>query len=289
MKVLLTGAAGRLGSATLRHFHEASVDVRATDIRASAKAPARIQVTNLLEPENCYSLMEGVDVVVHLANHPHPDMGTAQKVFSENTAMNVNILQAAKEMGVQKIVFASSVQAFMGNRRLRDADAPSVAQYLPVDGRHPATPANPYALSKSTTEQMLKYFVRFHGLRSAVAVRFPFLMPSELLPIRARQMSTPPSIFPGTVLDEMFTWLSMDDAARLLLATLRADLPGYRCYMPASPAPRINMTIREIIEKFLRNVPLRKPIEQIDALWDISAITADTAWKPIDNFWDVKS
>lgn len=288
MKVLLTGAAGRLGSATLRHLREASVDVRATDIRTSAKAPVRIQVANLLEAENCYGLMEDVDVVVHLANHPHPDLGTAQKIFRENTAMNINVLQAAREMGVRKVIFASSVQAFMGDRRFRGTDSPTVVQYLPVDGRHPATPANPYALSKSTTEHMLEYFVRFQGVQSAVAVRFPMLMPPEVMATRASQMTTPPYMFPGTMLDELFTWLSMDDAARLLLAILRADLPGYRCYMPASPAPRINMSIREIIETFFKDVPRRKPIEQIDALWDISAITADTAWKPIDNFWDMK-
>lgn len=288
MKVLLTGAAGGLGSATLRHFHGAGLDVHATDIRANFKAPVSIQVANLLLPESCYKLLEDVKVLVHLANHPHPESGTAQMVFTENTTMNMNIIQAAREMGVRKIVFASSVQAFMGDRRMRNADAPTAAQYLPVDGQHPATPANPYALSKSTTEQVLQYFVRYHGLQSAVAVRFPMLMRSEWMAGHAKRMTTPPTVHPGTMLDEMFTWLSTDDAARLLLAIVKADVPGYRCYMPASPLPRINMSIREIIGRFFKNVPLRKPIEQIDGLWDISAITADTAWKPIDNFWDMK-
>jgi nucleoside-diphosphate-sugar epimerase len=288
MKVLLTGAAGGLGSATLRHFHGAGLDVRATDVRASFKAPVRIQVANLLQPESCYTLLEDVQVLVHLANHPNPDHGTAQQIFGENVTMNMNILQAAKEMGVKKIVFASSVQAFMGDRRARNADAPTAVRYLPVDGLHPVTPANPYALSKSTTENMLEYFVRFHGIQSAVAVRFPLLMRSEWMPGRAKMMTTPPTVAPGTMLDELFTWLSVEDAARLLLAIVKAELPGYRCYMPAAPTPRINMSIREIIEKYFKNVPLRRPIEQIDALWDISGITAETAWKPIDNFWEMK-
>ena len=288
MKVLLTGAAGRLGSITLCHLHGAGLDVCATDIRANAKAPVRIQVANLLQPENCYALMQDVEVVVHLANHPSPEFGTAQKVFGENTTMNMNVLQAAKEMGVRKIVFASSVQAFMGDRRFHTPDAPTAVQYLPVDGRHPVTPANPYGLSKSMTEDMLRYFVRFQGIQSAVAVRFPFLRRSEWMSNRPKGMATPISIFPYTTLDELFTWLSMEDAGRLLLAIVKADLPGYRCYMPASPAPRISMTIREIIEKFFKDVPLRRPIEQIDGLWDISGITADTGWKPIDTLWEIK-
>ena len=285
MKVLLTGAAGRLGSTALRLFHEASLDVRATDIRATAKVPVRIQVTNLLEPENCYALMEDIQVVVHLANHPSPDCGTAQKVFGENATMNMNVLQAAREMGVQKVIFASSVHAYKGARRFRDGDAaPTSVQYLPLDGNHPAAPTNPYGLSKAATEDMLRYFVRIGGIPSAVAVRFPMLSHPDWLTRHAKTAMSPPTIEGSTSLDEAFTWLSQNDAARLLLAIARANLPGYRCYMPASPIPHVNLTHREIIERFFLSVPLRRPIEQIDALWDISGITADTGWKPMDDF-----
>lgn len=289
MKVLLTGAAGGLGSTTLHHLHEASVDVRATDIRANARAQVRIQVANLLQPENCYALMEDVEAVIHLANLPGPDHGTAQKVFGENITMNMNVLQAAREMGVRKVIFASSVQAYMGNRHFRDADAaPTSVRYLPLDGHHPATPGNPYALSKSMTEDMLRYFVKFQGIHSAVAVRFPRLGSLEWMARGLRAATTPPTIDPYTQLDCAFTWLTHSDAARLLLAIVRTELPGYRCYMPASPTPAINMSPREIIERFFRGVPLQKPIEQIDALWDISAITADTGWKPMDDLRDTR-
>ena len=289
MKVLLTGAAGRLGSTTLCHFHEASVDVRATDIRASVTAPVRIQVANLLQPETCYALMEDVEVVVHLANHPGLGGKTAQKVYSDNTTMNMNILQAASEMGIRKVIFASSVQAFMGNRHFSDGDtAPTSVQYLPLDGAHPASPSNAYGLTKAATEEMLRYFVKFQSLQSGVAVRFPMLGNLDWLARHFKSEATPPAIDPYTYLDEAFTWLSQIDAARLLLAIAKADLPGYRCYMPASPVPAINMSPRQIIERFFRDVPLRRPIEQIDALWDISAITAQTGWKPIDNFRDIK-
>ena len=136
MKVLITGAAGRLGSETCRQFHELGIDFRGADRRADPNLPFHIELADIRSRDACGPLVAGCDAAVHLANYANASAGIAQDVFNENCAMNMNIFQSALEAGVKKIVFPSSIQAITGVRPLRDdgAQKPSDLPYLPLDG-----------------------------------------------------------------------------------------------------------------------------------------------------------
>jgi nucleoside-diphosphate-sugar epimerase len=283
MNVLVTGAAGHLGSHTCQALQAAGIKFRATDACTSRSLPFKVVVANLLDRENCYSLIEGCDVVVHLGNHPNEQAADAQRIFSENCAMNVNIFQASMELGVRKIVFASSIQA-MAQRRYGECETvASRLPYLPADGDIPGRPGNHYSVSKIAAEQFLRYMVDYQHLTSAVAIRFPGMLQSDWY-VHVRQHTDPTRIWKNANVDEAFTWLSFPDAGRLLAAVLKAELPGYRCYLPAHPSPLIDMLPQAIIARFFKGVPLKKPLDQIASLVDISRITADTGWVPQDDF-----
>jgi nucleoside-diphosphate-sugar epimerase len=279
MKVLVTGAAGKLGAATCRVLIDAGIEVVATDRRADASLPFHIRVADLLNREICYELADGVDAVVQLGNHPHQHAGDAQRVFGENCAMNMNVFEAAYDRGVRKIVFASSIQAMTGERPFRDGEfAPSSLPYLPLDGDVPANPGNHYAASKAAAEMLLQYFARYRQI-SAVAIRFPMLWKSETFSTYRHPMEIARN---SGNLDEAFSLLSLTDAGRLVLAILNATLPGYRVYLPAARLPWIKAPFAEIIERFYEGVTLRKEKAEIDSLIDISQITRDTGWVPRD-------
>ena len=284
MKLLLTGAAGKLGSATYKELLNAGFDVRATDAMRRQDSPGKIAVGDLTNREFCYNILDDVEVVVHVANLPNQNAGTPQKVFNDNVTMNMNVFQAALESGVKKIVYASSVQAASGARTAVSAQQKSDVPYLPLDGEILQNPGNAYALSKCVGEQQLQYFTRYQKLASAVALRFPALAHPNWF-AHWKNRATPLQVDPYTLLDEAFTWLSVHDAAMLLVAVVKADLPGYRVYFPVHPTMRVKVSVREIIEKYFAGTPLKKPIEQMDSMADISRITAETGWTPMDNFW----
>lgn len=284
MNVLVTGAAGNLGSHTCQALQAAGIQFRATDVRGNRSLPFKVVIANLLNREVCYSLIEGCDVVVHLGNHPNEQSTDAQHVFSENCAMNVNVFQAAIELGVRKIVFASSIQVMAGRRRFGDYETvPSRLAYLPADGDVPGRPGNHYSLSKTAAEQFLRYMVDYEHVASAIAIRFPGMVRPEWYS-HIRQHTDPNQIWKNVNVDEAFAWLSFPDAGRLMAAVLKAELPGYRCYFPAHPSPQIDMTPQAMIDRFYKNVPLRKPLDEIACLVDISRITAETGWVPQDDF-----
>lgn len=279
MKVLLTGAAGRLGSNVYRQLVASGLDVRATDAHYAANLPGPLDMANLLDPLVCYRLLDGVEAVVHLANHPSYHGRDGQRIFNENVSMNMNVFEAARQVGVKRIVFASSIQAMSGYRPMPVDQAlpPSALPYLPLDGEVPANPGNPYALSKQASEVMLRYYAQQAGI-SCVALRFPHLATDDVRDFITSRSSD--MVRPGHNLDEAFTVLRHTDAARLIDAILRTDLPGFRIYFPTDPAPTMNLPVADIIRRYFGNVPLRQPLDQIKSIVDISRIERETGWRP---------
>lgn len=270
MRVAVTGGCGRLGELTCRKLAAAGHDVLAVDTVYRRDLPCPIAVTDLLAAAACYDALAGVEAVVHLANHANRRHGTAQRVYSENTVMNVNVFQAACELGVKKVLFASSVQVMGG-----DADpslphaAPSPA--LPFDGTEAADPENAYGLSKAAGEQMLAYYARRYGLE-AVALRFPFLLFDEGRPFFDSMMARRSTI----------AWLLLpaEDGARLIAACLSAVLPGFRSYLPAVQENLFQLSPRDCIKNHYPEFPLKMPLEEISCLVDMSRITRETGWAP---------
>ena len=109
-RVLVTGAAGRLGRAVAQRAHREGFDVFATDIEAVADVPYRFEQADLLDHRAVLDLLEDVDVLFHIGNHAGIGRRARQTVFNENVAMNENMFQGAAERGVGRIVFASTLQ-----------------------------------------------------------------------------------------------------------------------------------------------------------------------------------
>ena len=155
MKVLVTGAAGNLGSVVCRVLVARGHEVRAADQRHRAGLPVRIDYADVRDELSVYRLVDGMDAVVHLANHPHPASGpTPAALLTENVAMNTNVFTAALELGVSRIVFSSTVQVMCTFSWPREPRTTFPLPYLPLDGHcPPSTLTNPYALSKYFAEE----------------------------------------------------------------------------------------------------------------------------------------
>ncbi len=96
MRVLVTGAAGFLGTAVCRQLKNNGHEVYGVDLHHSA---SRDLVTTLTDLRNCkavYAVVKECEAVVHLANSTHEANGSRpQQMYADNTAMNANVFQAA--------------------------------------------------------------------------------------------------------------------------------------------------------------------------------------------------
>lgn len=277
VRVLVTGAAGKLGSATCEALVARGIDVRATDRRYRRGLPVRLEVGDLGEEGFVYRMVEGVDAVVHLGNHPNPFAGPSpQRLLAENMAMNANVFYAAEDAGVGQLVFSSSIQVFLhseGGMR----EPPYFVPYLPLDGAAPRNPGpNAYAMSKEFGERMLEELTSERPTLGATAVRFPMLVTEHWLQ-HVRRGVMPPW---GLNYPDVLTYLDLRDAGAFVAAVLAHPRTGYRQYFPAQTWRLRGLSPADIVRRWYPDAPLRRPLEALEALVDLSAISAELGWRP---------
>jgi nucleoside-diphosphate-sugar epimerase len=274
-RVLVTGAAGRLGSTVVRHLRRAGFDITATDITANdtvtpSNVDERFVVADLLDHRIVTELLDGIEVLLHVGNHPGIGRRPPQQVFNENVSMNENVFQGAAEQGVSKIVFCSTLQLIGSHPDQRTVVDDSAAPGYPLDEDTVPDPSNVYALSKTVSEVMLRYYARRCGI-DCIALRFPLLHHGE-----GRFRVVPGEQRPSDVL-EGFTGLTYDDAADLMVRVIGTELPGYRVYVPATAhRHRFDSTADLIAAHY----PGLSP--DLDDLVDLSTIVRETGWRPAD-------
>src|SRR6185312_13012772 len=142
MRVAVTGAAGRLGSATtaalLAHDHE----VTAIDQTPIVIQGVRRIRADLRDLGQTYGALAGAEVVIHLAAIAAPVGLPPEVVYSTNVLSTFNVFEAAATLGIRRVVSASSVSAlgFPWQHRW------SEPHYLPIDEAHPLLPQDCYGL-----------------------------------------------------------------------------------------------------------------------------------------------
>lgn len=276
--VLVTGATGRLGTRTCQVLAKHGFEVRATDQKQPADFPFAAELGDLKDEFFVHRMVRGAFAVVHLGNHPNQFAGPSpQRILSENTQMNANVFQASVQQGVERIVFASSVQAFLYTDFER-RPATYRLPYLPLDGRPPCAPGpNTYGQSKEFAERMLQHLCAAHPKLSATSLRFPMLVGEHLINRFESLRTFAPHWFNFS---ECLSHLTLDDAGELIAAVVKREAPGYYQYFPALPMQLRGWSNAKLIREFYPDTRLERPADDIAELIDISEITRDTGWRP---------
>jgi nucleoside-diphosphate-sugar epimerase len=277
MKVLVTGATGRLGPVVCKGLLERGHDVLATDRRFAAELGVPLELADLRDAQAVVALLQGREAVVHLGNIPSLSRGpSAQVVLGDNVTMNANVFRAALDAGARRIVFASSLQAMIRLDEGRAPDAPYTIPYFPLDGDAPANPGhNFYGLSKEFGERMLRVMSEHHPELICTSLRFPLLAGESF-----RKRVKVPLAQSGLNFCEALAYLDFVDAAKLVGLVLERQQPGYHQYFPAQALALVGYSAASTLAEFFPLTPLRRPREQITALIDGSALERDFGFRP---------
>jgi UDP-glucose 4-epimerase len=230
-RVLVTGGAGFIGS----HLVDAlaargdevlvvdnlSVGSRANLRQHDAGGRVELHVADVLDGERMTRLLEGVEVVFHLATQcVRLSLFDPEIVHKVNTEGTLRMLMAALAARVTRFVYVSSSEAF------------GSAQTVPMSEDHPFDPTTIYGASKLAGEHYTTAFHRTHGLDTAIVRPFNTYGPrehfegayGEVIPkFVVRVMNGKrPIIFGDGQQTRDFTFVG-DTVAGLLLA---ADAPG---------------------------------------------------------------
>ena len=165
---LVTGGAGFIGSHLTEELVRRGHHVRVADSLVTGKRSNldHIPGVELLEGDLAdlafaRKSVDGCDFVLHQAAIPSVPR-SVQDPITSNTAnidATLNVLVAARDAGVKRLVFAASSSAY--------GDTAT----LPKHERMPTGPLSPYALQKVVGEQYLQMFTRLYGLET-VSIRY---------------------------------------------------------------------------------------------------------------------
>jgi nucleoside-diphosphate-sugar epimerase len=168
-KYLITGVAGFIGSSLARALMQLGHEVRGLDNFATGNRANIAEImdqidfrqADLLELNDMRKACEGVDFVLHQAAIPSvpksiADPHTSNRVNVDGT---VNVLIAARDARVKRVVYAASSSAY--------GDQPTLPKYEAMT----PDPISPYAVAKYSGELYMQSFYRCYGLET-VSLRY---------------------------------------------------------------------------------------------------------------------
>jgi UDP-glucose 4-epimerase len=175
--LLITGIAGFIGSNLARSALDHGYEVRGLDNFSSGTeanlAPFRHQIAlfhaNLSETSTLRRACDGADCVLHhaaIASVPK-SMSDPMKNHESNATGTLNLLLAARDSGVSRVIFASSSSVY-GNQEL-----------LPIHETQPLDPLSPYAVSKLTGELYMQILSRFFRVETVCFRYFNVFGPNQ--------------------------------------------------------------------------------------------------------------
>ena len=176
MKVLVTGAYGRCGTAIIDHLHDHQTYdftyLNRSD-RPEDHPYGRYETVlgDVSDFDTVCSAMEGHDAVVHLAAYPFTD-GSWTDVHDPNITGMYNTLEAAREAAIEHFIFASTNHVVGMYEKTLQPELYENRAGVVVDHRSPVRPDSFYGASKAFGEFLGRYYIeefsypeRFYALR----------------------------------------------------------------------------------------------------------------------------
>jgi nucleoside-diphosphate-sugar epimerase len=280
MKVLVTGAHGKVGRALVPALMLRGHEVRATDLTRPVwdrvedprQATDYVQA-DLTDAGACYSLTQGCDAVVHTAAIPQPIHNPPHVVFGNNLMATFNLLEAAIASGVRRFVNFSSetVPGFIF------ADRPFEPVYLPIDEEHPIRPQDSYATAKWFGELLMERAPERADI-ATISIR-----PCWVQDVGSYERNCGPIVRDPSVLVENFcSYIDVYDLCDATVLAVESDLSDHEVLYVASPDTIGGHPLEEIVRRYhgAKKVEIR-PLERPDA----SAIDSSRArrllgWEP---------
>lgn len=234
--VLLTGAAGGVGTLMRPRLPEYGYELRLFDAAPVPDAPEAI-TADLLDEEALRAAVRGVDAIVHLAGISVE--APFDRILEANIRGTHRLYEAARAEGVRRVVFASS------NHTVGFVPTADGSPDRPLPVETPVRPDTYYGVSKVFGESLASLYADKYSVET-VSIRIGSCFPE---PANARMLAT---------------WLSPDDCARLLHAAITAPDVGHtivyglsantRGWWDLGPARALGYEPRDDAEAFAEKV-----------------------------------
>ena len=296
---LVTGAAGFIGSSIAEALLDRGDTVRGLDNLSTGKIenvqPLIAKGLEFIEgdirnPEDCVRACQGVEIVFHQAALPSVPKSVIDPVGSHRSNIDgtLNILMAARDAKVRRVVYAGSSSAY--------GDTPTLPKH---EGMKPS-PISPYAVQKLCGELYMQSFTQVYGLETVTIRYFNVFGPrqdptspySGVLAKFTTQMlegNTAPTIYGDGLQSRDFTYISNVVNGNLLAAAAPAEKVSGKVFNVATAE---QISLNQAAEELRKITGYSGPIHYAEdragdvkhSLADISAAKQAFGYEPTVSF-----
>jgi UDP-glucose 4-epimerase len=278
MRIIVTGGSGKLGRTVVRTLRDEGNQVVNLDRFGERGTFTQVDLTDYGQVVDAIAGIDdrhdGADAIVHLAAIPAPGLASDVATFHNNMLSTFNVFQAAKRLGITRIVYASS-ETVLG----LPFDAPP--PYIPVDEEYAARPESTYSLVKHLEEQMAIELVRWHPELSITALRFSNVMD----PV---DYAAFPSFDADATLRKWNLWGYIDgrDGAQAVSRALATAGPGFERFIIAAADTVMSRPNAELVAEVFPDVPVRGDLGTNETLLSIEKARRLLGFEPRHSWRD---
>ena len=273
--IIVTGGSGQAGKACVRDLQEHGYDVTSVDLAPPASAGVRFSRVDLTDFGQTVAALSAIDErvtkvtgIVHLAAIRAPGLAPNHVIFETNIVSTYNVFEAARQLGIKNIVWASS-ETVLG---LPFATPPP---YVPVDEEYPGRPESAYSLSKLLGEEMAKQFCRWDPELKIIGLRLSNVMdPGDYARF--------PSFQDDATKRKWNLWGYIDarDAAQAFRLALESNLKGAEIFVIANADSVMNRSNEDLLNELYPNVPHKQAFGPNETLLSIEKARRVLGYEP---------
>ena len=241
MNVVVTGGTGKAGRHVVRELVTAGHNVVNFDILRPLDLPGafcRVDLTDLGEVYDALFQFRP-EGVCHLAANPSPGGQARVDVFDNNVRSAFNVMQAAGDAGVRRVIYASSE---MATGLLTEGVVPS---RIPFDESERCPSPNAYALSKYLSEVIADSLSLAFPETAFVGLRINNVIPPDQYAILQARRDNP-----RLGMSNFWSYIDARDVGIAYRAALEGDSAGHELFLIAAADTSADRPLRELMAEY---------------------------------------
>jgi nucleoside-diphosphate-sugar epimerase len=279
--IVVTGGSGKAGRACIQDLLAHQYEVASVDLARPSDPNLVFSRADLTDFGQTVAALSGIDervrnvsAVVHLAAIPAPGLATNAVTFATNTISTYNIFEAARQLGIKNVVWASS-ETVLG----LPFDSPP--PYVPIDEEYPGRPESAYSLSKLVGEEMAKQFCRWDPELKIIGLRFSNIMePEDYARFAGFQDDARKRKW------NFWGYIDARDAAQSVRLALEAKIKGAEVFIIANADSVMRRDNQSLLKEVFPNVPHKRSFGPNDTLLAIDKARVVLGYKPSHSWRD---
>lgn len=279
MRIAVTGGSGKLGRQVVASLSEAGNAVINLDVTGE-RGPGftRVDFTDYGQTIDAFAGINdrhnGLDAIVHLAAVPAGGLVPDSATFHNNMTATFNVFQAARRIGIKRIVYASS-------ETLLGIPFETPPPYVPIDEEYDSRPESVYAVVKHLEEELAKKFIRWDDELSITALRFSNVM--DVADYAA---------FPGYDADpllrkwNLWGYIDARDGAQAVAKALENAAPGFDTFIIAAADTVMSRPNSELVDAVFPGTTSTRDLGTNDTLLSIDKARRILGYEPQHSWRD---